>query len=58
MELDHQVLPRKVEVDRHDLEDPQDELDDEVAVAFPGVQDAVAAGETTCHVVAFLEATS
>lgn len=58
MELDHQVLPRKVEVGRHGLEDRRDELDDEVAVAFPGVQDAVAAGETTCRGVAFLGATS
>lgn len=58
MELDLQALPGKVVVGRHDLEDPRDELDDEVAVAFPGVQDAVAAGETTCHGVAFLGATS
>lgn len=58
MELDLQVLPAKVVVGRHDLEDPRDELDDEVAVAFLGVQDAVAAGETTCREVAFLGATS
>lgn len=56
--MDRQVLPRKVEVGRHDLEDPRDERDDEVAVAFPGDQDAVAAGETTCRGVAFLGATS
>lgn len=58
MELDPQVLRAKVVVVRHDLEDPRDVRDDEVAVAFPGVQDAVAADGTTCHEVAFLGATS
>lgn len=58
MELDRPVLPKKVVVGRHDQEDPPDELDDEVAIAFPGVQDAVAVGETTYREVAFLGATS
>lgn len=43
---------------RRDPEDLRDEPDDEVAVAFPDVQDAVAADGTAYHGVAFLGATS
>lgn len=58
VELDHQVLPRMVVAVRRDPEDLRDEPDDEVAVAFPDVQDAVAADGTAYHGVAFLGATS
>lgn len=58
MGLDHQVLPAMVVATLHDQEDPRDELGGEVAVAFPDVQDAVAADATTCHAEAFPGATS
>lgn len=58
MGLDHQDLPEMAVANLHDREDPRDELDDAVAVAFPGVQDAVAADATTCHAVAYPGATS
>lgn len=56
--MDHQDLPAMVAATLHVQEDPRDELDDEVAVAFPGVQDAVVADAITCHAVAFPGATS
>lgn len=58
MELDLLVRPTKVEVDRHGPAVQQDEPDGAVAVAFPDVQDAVAAGGTTYRVEASLEAAS
>lgn len=58
MGLDHQDLPAMVVATLYVQEDPRDELDDEVAVAFPDVQDAVVADATTCHAAAFPGATS
>lgn len=58
MAVDHQVLPKKVAVNQRDRADQRDERDDEVAVAFLGVQDAAAADGTAYRGVAFLVATS
>lgn len=56
--MDHQVLPAKVAVAQRDQVDQRGEQGDEEAVAFLGVQDAVAADGTTYRGVAFLVATS
>lgn len=54
----HRVLPKRVAVALRDRVGQRDELDGEVAVAFLGVQDAVAADGTTYHGVAYLVATN